>query len=161
MKHNYKQQEGHELLGRLLKISVISILILVWILIDKGNIYGQSLTQKDDASKQALQGQMDSPLFKGGDDEPSGDELPTDDEGDDFVTRPNPVKTELVFDFEFTVKTNIPYDVLDPLGRLAAQGTFEPGIRTQSIDFSKFKTGMYIVRLDLGDKVKVRRIIKN
>lgn len=161
MKNNYQQQKGNELLGRLLKLSAIGILILVWILIDKGNVYGQSLTQKDLTLKKAQHTQMDTPLFKGGDDEPDSEGLPTEDEGDEFVTKPNPVKDELVFDFEFTVRTAIPYEVVDPLGRLAAQGNFVPGIRSQTIDFSKFKTGMYIVRLDLGDKVKVRRIIKN
>jgi hypothetical protein len=161
MKNYYKQPEGKEILRRLLRISVMGIIILLWILIDKGNIYGQSLGTQDRSLSQALDAEVDSPLYKGGDGDPEGDELPTDDEGDDFVTRPNPVEGELVFDFEFTVRTDIPFEVLDPLGRLAAHGTFEQGISSQSIDFSKFRPGMYIVRLDLGDKVKVRRIIKN
>lgn len=161
MKNYYKQEERKELLGRLLRISVMGVIVLLWILIDKGNIYGQSLGDQNKALKQALDAQVGSPFFKGGDGDPEGDDLPTDEEGDEFVTRPNPVQGELVFDFEFTVRTDIPYEVLDPLGRLAAHGTFQQGINSQGIDFSKFRSGMYIVRLHLGDKVKVRRIIKN
>jgi len=70
------------------------------------------------------------------------------------------VVRDLVFDFEFTVKVGIPYEVVDALGRLAVKGTFSPGISTQSIDLSRLRTGMYLVRLDMGRKVEVRKILK-
>ena len=145
---------------KLARIAGIIIMIAVWILIDKGNIYGQSISDRDVISKSALKSDVQSPSFRKGEDV-KGDELPTVDEGDLITARPNPVQQELVFDFEFTVKENgIPYEVLDPLGRISFQGVFEPGINRHSLDFSSMKKGMYLVRMDLGGKLIVKRIIK-
>lgn len=164
MKNIYRQSESEKAVGRLLRISAVIIMVMVWILIDKGNIYGQSLSQKDAVSKQLTGQSVQSPQFREGDGDDSGrdgDIIPTDDDDSgEFVVKPNPVHTDLVFDFEFTVRTGIPYQVVDPLGRLVARGVFEPGVSTQSLDFSRFKSGLYIVTLDLGDKVAVRRIVK-
>lgn len=136
-------------------------MVMVWILIDKGNVYGQSLSENKEALKHGVSSTSQSALLREGDDSVDRDGgLPSQEEGNEFVTRPNPVQSDLVFDFEFTVKMGIPYQVVDPLGRLVAQGTFEPGINTQSIDFSRFKQGLYLVQLHLGDKIEVRRILK-
>ena len=159
MKNIYSESKNKKAVRGLLRVSAIIIMVMVWILIDKGNIYGQSISDRDVISKSDVAQGLQSAQLREGDDERGG-ELPAEDEGDEFVVRPNPVVGELVFDFEFTVKSGIPYEVLDPLGRLAAQGIFEPGVSSQSIDFSHLKTGMYLVRLDLGDKMEVRRIIK-
>ncbi len=159
MSNIYKNLKDGKPVKSLARITAIIIMVMVWILIDKGNIYGQSIADRDVISKSALSSETQSPQLRESDDV-RGDELPTEDEGDLFTARPNPVQQELVFDFEFTVRSGIPVEVLDPLGRIAYQGHFEPGVSTQSLDFSGFKKGMYIVRLDLGGKVAIRRIIK-
>ncbi len=159
MKNIYKSIKDGKPAKRLGRITIIIIMAMVWILIDKGNIYGQSLDHRSVISKSSIESETQSALLREGDDV-RGDEIPTGDEGDYFTLKPNPVEHDLVFDFEFTVKEGIPVQVLDPLGRLAYTGVFQPGISTQTLDFSGFKTGMYIVRLDFGDKIEVRRIIK-
>jgi hypothetical protein len=159
MKNIYNESKSEKAVRGPLRISAIVIMVMVWILIDKGNIYGQSISDRDVISKSDVAHGIQSAQLRERADEEGG-ELPIEDKGGEFVARPNPVIGELVFDFEFTVKTGIPFEVLDPLGRLAAQGTFEPGVSSQSIDLSHLKTGMYLVRLDLGDKMEVRRIIK-
>ncbi|MDB4678453.1 T9SS type A sorting domain-containing protein [bacterium] len=162
MKNIYKDYKSHKAVKGLLRISAIIIMAIVWILIDKGNIYGQSLADRAQISKEAL-GQaevLQSPLFKGGDDDRDGD-IPTEgDEDNTFTVKPNPVEGDLVFDFEFTVKTTIPVEIYNPLGKLVDQSTFVPGVSSQKLDFRRLPVGMYIVRLDLGDKTEVRRIIK-
>lgn len=158
----YKDSEREKVVSRLVKLSAVVIMVMVWILIDKGNIYGQNLPQGAETLKTKVLQDSPSAQLRLAEDDGGGRDggLPVDDGGDEFVTRPNPVVTELVFDFEFTVKMGVPYQVVDPLGRLVAQGTFEPGINTQSIDFSRFKEGMYLVRLQIGEKVAVRKILK-
>lgn len=159
MNNIYKNLKDGKPVKSLARITAIIIMVMVWILIDKGNIYGQSIADRDVISKSSLEVETQSAQLREGDDS-RGDGIPTEDEGDHFTARPNPVQQDLVFDFEFTVKEGIPVQVLDPLGRLAYQGSFEPGISKQKLDFSGFKKGMYIVRLDLGNKVAIRRIIK-
>ena len=160
----YNKIKGEKPVKSLARITGIIIMIAVWILIDKGNIYGQSISDGDVISKSTQEPVSRSALFRSADDATGDDglggDVPTVDEDDLITIKPNPVEGELVFDFEFTVKTGIPYEVLDPLGRFAFQGVFEPGITTQSLDFAMLKTGMYIVRMHLGNKLEVRRIIK-
>ena len=159
MTNIYKNLKDGKPVRSLVRITAIIIMVIVWVLIDKGNIYGQSIADRDVISKSSLQADTQSAHLREGDDQ-RGDEIPIEDQGNHFTARPNPVQQDLVFDFEFTVKEALPVQVFDPLGRLAYQGSFEPGISTQTLDFSAFKKGMYIVRLDLGDKVAFRRIIK-
>ncbi|MBP9151892.1 MAG: T9SS type A sorting domain-containing protein [Flavobacteriales bacterium] len=162
MKNIYNNYKSHKAVNGLLRISAIIIMTMVWILIDKGNIYGQSLSEKSQLSKQALEQSSNSqtPLFKDGDESRDGDLPIDDDEDNEFVVKPNPVEGDLVFDFEFTVKTSIPVEIYNPLGKLVGTGVFEPGISSQKLDFSHFPTGMYIVRLNIGGKAEVRRVIK-
>jgi len=162
MKNIYKDYKSHKAVKGLLRISTIIIMAIVWILIDKGNIYGQGLAVKSQISKQALEQTetLQSPLFKGGDDDGNGDILTEGDEDNAFTVKPNPVEDDLVFDFEFTVKNAIPVEIYNPLGKLVDQTTFEPGVNTQKLNLSRLPMGMYIVRLDLGNKTEVRRIIK-
>ena len=67
---------------------------------------------------------------------------------------------DLVFDFECAVKTAIPVEIYNPLGKLVGQTIFAPGVSSQKLDFRRLPVGMYIVRLNLGNKTEVRRIIK-
>jgi hypothetical protein len=162
MKNIYNDYKSNKAVKGLLRISTIIIMAIVWILIDKGNIYGQSLAEKSQLSKEVLQHSVayQNPMFKDGDGSRDGD-LPVEgDEDNEFVVKPNPVEGELVFDFEFTVRASIPVEIYDPLGKLVDTGVFEPGISTQKLDFSKYPTGMYIVRLNLGNKMETRRVIK-
>lgn len=162
MKNIYNTYKNRKAVKSLLRVSTIIIMAIVWILIDKGNIYGQNLANKSQLTKQGLEQSADlqSPLLREGDGSRGGD-LPIEGEEDNvFTVKPNPVHTDLVFDFEFTVKTAIPVDIYNPLGKLVDTGEFVPGISTQKLDFSKLPTGMYIVRLNLGNKAEVRRIIK-
>jgi hypothetical protein len=160
MKKMYSRPAEGMNLGTIARISVAIILVMVWILIDKGNVYGQSASRLTEGSKMSTTSTHNSPSFKDGDDEQTDDELGGTDEGDVFTTFPNPVIQELVFDFEFTVKEGIPFDVHDMLGKLEMRGEFKPQIKTQKLDLSALKPGIYVVRLKLGDKMVVRKILK-
>ena len=140
----------------------LALFIMVWILIDKGNAAGQSSSYTSgDSNKRIAIGQSNSqPQFKSG---IEGSETPDDGSGetpDEFVVYPNPVVDELVFDFEFQVKTGIPFEVLDALGRRMDMGSFKPGLNTQRLDFSKYRSGLYLIRVSLGNTTVVKRVIK-
>lgn len=141
-----------------LKAAIVAVLIMVWILIDKGNAVGQIASQ---AVKQSGMTAHDhSPLLRDGG---SRDGIPGEDGEDgtgDFNVYPNPVKDDAVFDFEFTVKTEMPYQISDALGRLIDQGTFVPDVKRQTIDFSQYRTGMYLVSVQMGSKSVVKRVIR-
>lgn len=165
MKNIYTPIKSHKAAKSLLRISAIIIMIMVWILIDKGNVYGQSFATHTQLSKQALSrgDSNQDPLFRKGDGSRNGDLASPGSEGNeenDFTVKPNPVEGDLVFDFEFTVRQAIPVVVYDPMGKLVDETTFEPGINSQKIDFSHLPKGMYIVRLDIAGKTEVRRIVK-
>ena len=140
------------------RVIAIVVMVMVWILIDKGNIYGQSVVVEASVAK-AAEFQVQSQLLREGADERVGGIL-TEEEGGEFVVKPNPVSGDLVFDFEFTVREGIHYEVMNPLGKLVESGLFQPGLSTHSIDFSRLKSGMYLVRLDFGSRLEVRRIIR-
>ena len=159
MKNIYKNLKAGRTLRGLARVSAILIMMMVWILIDKGNVYGQSLSEDSKLIAKAVKLDVtDESMLKSGGGE--GDLLDDSDEGTDFQVYPNPVKQDLVFDFEFTVKEAIPYEVISALGRLVAVGEFEPGVTTQELDFSRFQSGMYIIRLTIDGKSKVKRVIR-
>lgn len=147
----------------LARVSAILILIMVWILIDKGNIYGQSLSDdgKAIAKAEKLDAEADA-LFKsgGGDDGGITDEGTESDEDNSFVVFPNPVEGDLVFDFEFTVRTEAPFEVIDMQGKLVDRGVIRPGISQHALSMKELKAGLYILRVDLGGKPHVKRVIK-
>lgn len=157
MKHNYKGLSDSKNCRRLARISAIIIMVMVWVLIDKGNIYGQEVSVRTVINKSDVSSTTQSPLLREGDGTP--DKLESD-ESNNLVVKPNPFTKELVFDFEFTIRTGIPYTIMDPMGRLIDEGIFEPGVSTHQLDLSHLKTGMYLVRLDLGHKLEVKRVIK-
>jgi hypothetical protein len=143
----------------LLKAAAVIALVMVWILIDKGNALGQVSNAKQSVKQSEATAQHSTPLFRDG----SRDGKPGDDGEDgsgDYNIYPNPVKDEAVFDFEFTVKTDMSYQVSDALGRLIDQGVFVPDLKRQTIDFSQYRTGMYLVSVQMGNKAVVKRIIK-
>lgn len=148
----------------LARVSVIIVFILVWILIDKGNVYGQS---KSDAGLQVAKSNKlevsDQSLFKagGGDGDIQDDLSDADDEGNSFTVFPNPVQGDLVFDFEFTVKEGAPYEVHDALGKLIDRGVLQPGLSEYKLDLRELIPGLYFIRVDMGGKLQVKRIIKN
>lgn len=140
----------------------LALFIMVWILIDKGNAAGQSSSfiSSDSKKRTAIDPSNSQPQFKTG---IEGSETPDDGSGetpDEFVVYPNPVEDELVFDFEFQVKTGIPFEVLDALGRRMDIGTFKSGLNTQRLDFSKYRSGLYLIRVSLGSTTVVKRVIK-
>ena len=69
MKNIYNDYKNHKAVKGLLRVSTIIIMAIVWILIDKGNIYGQSIAEKSQLSKKALEQPTaaQSPLFRTGD----------------------------------------------------------------------------------------------
>ena len=162
MKNIYNNYKNHKAVKGLLRVSTIIIMAIVWILIDKGNIYGQSFSAKSQLTKQLLEQSetVQSPLLREGDNSRDGDILTEGNEGNEFTVKPNPVQDDLVFDFEFTVKTTIPVEIYNPLGKLVGTDEFVPGITSQKLDFRRLPVGMYIVRLNIGGKAEVRRIIK-
>ncbi|MBL4585568.1 MAG: T9SS type A sorting domain-containing protein [Flavobacteriales bacterium] len=157
MGNNYKESSESNRLKGLKRVSVIIVMIMVWILIDKGNIYGQTKSIVDQIEQNEGIPPSGSTQSRGDDDDPR---VPETDDEDQVTVSPNPFTKDLVFDFEFTVKMGIPYDVVDPLGRLAESGVFRAGISTQYLDLSHLKNGMYLVRLNLGNKMKVLRVLK-
>lgn len=162
MRNIYNEKKGRKPIAGLVKFSAILIMIMVWILIDKGNIYGQSASSESKASVKAGKLSTGNDLLKanGGD----GDDLTGEgsEEGGDnsLVVYPNPVEGDLVFDFEFTVKTGAPFEVMDAQGKLVENGQIKPGVSQQRVDLSRLKSGVYIIRVDAGAKPIIKRIIK-
>ncbi|MCB9191162.1 MAG: T9SS type A sorting domain-containing protein [Flavobacteriales bacterium] len=161
MNNIYKNfKEGGPVRG-LARISAILIMIMVWILIDKGNIYGQSISDSDAIAKSEKLDVTSSALLKaGGGDGDITDEGSDSDDDNSFGVYPNPVQGDLVFDFEFTVRTGAPYEVLDAHGKLVDKGVIKPGVTHHSVDMRDLSTGLYILRVELGGKLHVKRVIK-
>lgn len=163
MKNIYNDLKCGRLVGRVLKVSAILVMIMVWILIDKGNIYGQTIAQKVKTAEYAVVGaDSDQSLFKANGDDEGGiiDEGSGVDEDNSFDAYPNPFERDLVFDFEFTVREGCPYEVIDVQGKLVEQGTLQPGSAQYHIDLSQLKTGMYFVRVNIGNSLQVKRLVK-
>lgn len=141
-----------------LKAVAVVALIMVWILIDKGNALGQVARAGHQVAKQsATVSSVAGPSLRDG----MRDGGPGEEDGSgDFNVYPNPVKDDAVFDFEFTVKGEMPYEITDALGRLMDQGVFVPDVKRQTVNLSNYRTGMYLIRIRMGDKAVVRRIIK-
>jgi hypothetical protein len=140
----------------IMKAAAVIALVMVWILIDKGNALGQSARQATEAV-----GEQDTPsqLSRFGDpDGETGDG--SDDTDGDFNIFPNPVDDDAVFDFEFTVRKGMPYEVTDALGRLVQSGTFEADLQQQRIDMSGYRPGLYMVRVNVAGRAIVKRIYK-
>ncbi|MCB9185979.1 MAG: T9SS type A sorting domain-containing protein [Flavobacteriales bacterium] len=155
-------KEGRPVKG-LVRISAILILIMVWILIDKGNIYGQSVDQDSKSFAKSVKPDVGSQaLFKsgGGEDGDIMEEGSGSDGGNSFEVYPNPVVGDLVFDFEFTVREGAPYEVLDLQGKLIERGVIKPGASKHTLDMKELPTGLYFLRVDLGGKLQVKRVIK-
>ncbi len=152
-------KEGNPLKG-LARISAILILIMVWILIDKGNVYGQDLADDDKLTVKSEKLKLADAFLKAGGDDDNG--MLDDDSDDDnsFVVYPNPVEGDLVFDFEFTVKEASPFEIIDMQGKLVESGLIKPGLDKQKLDVKQLKSGLYIVRLELGGKLHVKRLVK-
>lgn len=144
------------------RISALVIIIMAWILIDKGNVYGQSIATGKASELSGKSDVIDSSFLKsgGGDDGGILDDGSDFDEDNTFTVFPNPVQGDLVFDFEFTVREGAPFEVIDPQGKLVEAGLVKPGIDQLAVDLSKLKAGLYIVRVELGGKLQVKRIIK-
>ncbi len=144
----------------LLKAAAVVALVMVWILIDKGNALGQESNIVRQSVKHAQQTTGSAtPLLRDGSRDGGIGEDGEDGSGD-FSVFPNPVKDDAVFDFGFTVRGELPYQITDALGRLVDQGTFVPDLKRQTVDFSRYRTGMYLVRVQMGNKAVVKRIIK-
>lgn len=135
---------------------------MVWILIDKGNIYGQSRSDAGlETGKAGKLSVADQSLFKaGGGDGDIQDDLDDSDEDNSFTVFPNPVDGDLVFDFEFTVREGAPYEVHDALGKLIDRGVLMPGLSEYKLDLRRLIPGLYFIRVELGGKLQVKRIIK-
>lgn len=159
MKKLYNDLKGDRLVLGLVKVSAMVAFIMVWILIDKGNVYGQSMSSDLDALQSGKLPSLQQPHLRGGDDH-GGDLLDDEDEGNSFTSYPNPTKDDLVFDFEFTVKTGIDYEVFGPAGRLVDEGFIEPGLATYTLDMSRHQTGLYIIRMHIGSDVQISKVLK-
>ncbi len=165
MKNIYNDfREGRPTKG-LARVSAILILVMVWILIDKGNACGQSQSDQLKSLDKEMGLTSSDPLFKsgnrGGDDEVIGED-PDSDDDNNFDIYPNPFEKDLVFDFEFTVKgeQGAPFEVVDAQGRLVDQGVLAPGSSQYKIDLGGLPHGMYFVRIDVGSTPQVKRVIK-
>jgi hypothetical protein len=144
----------------LLKAAAVVAVVMVWILIDKGNALGQESNAGSHAVKHSQHTAAGAtPLLRDGSRDGGIGEDGEDGSGD-FSVFPNPVKDDAVFDFGFTVRGEMPYQITDALGRLIDQGTFVPDLKRQTVDFSRYRTGMYLVRVQMGNKAVVKRIIK-
>jgi len=161
-------KQGKPLKG-LVRISAILALIMAWILIDKGNIYGQNLTVTAKTAKTAkntVSEDSGQSLFKTRGDDEDDDEIikedPDSDDDNNFDAYPNPFEKDLVFDFEFTVRQEqgAPVEVIDMQGKIVEKGTLEPGSAQYKMDLSGLQAGMYLVRVKTGSKLQVKRVIK-
>ncbi|WP_044401502.1 GEVED domain-containing protein [Lacinutrix sp. Hel_I_90] len=72
---------------------------------------------------------------------------------DTFVLYPNPVKQSLNLSLRGLEAQS--YQVINMLGQVVLKGDF-----TESIDVSELNGGMYMIQLNIGEKTKLKRFIK-
>ena len=70
-----------------------------------------------------------------------------------FLVYPNPVKQSLNIELiGFEAQT---YEIKNMLGQTVLKGKF-----TSNIDVAKFDAGVYILQVNIGEKSKIKRFIK-
>ena len=143
----------------LARVVVLLSVVFIWILIDVGNVYGQSMN-KDQEMVRALDG---NPMLREGVN--PGYEMDESNKEEGFEILPNPTRGSMVFDFEFIIRTGdeeTSVDVFDSMGRLAVHvdldpQTIETGLK---LDLSRELPGTYIAVVRNGDNVFTKRILK-
>lgn len=154
MHHVYSFTSKHP--RTLMRVLAALVVLAIWILIDKGNVYGQSvsaLTTSQTKTAELALGNRDGDPTSGQTDPNGG-----------MVVYPNPVKEVLVFDFEFTVRGSQSADVhiVNALGQTVLRGTVSTeGGPAAMMRLDGLKPGLYMVRAVCGGKEMVKRIIKD
>lgn len=140
----------------LVRVLAAIMVLAIWILIDKGNVYGQSMSASSsnpNKGSELVLGNRDGDPTSGQDDSDGG-----------MVVYPNPTKDVLVFDFEFTVRGNNTADVyiINALGQTVLRGTVSTdGGPAAMMRLDGLRPGLYMVRALSGNKEMVKRIIKD
>ena len=140
--------------SRILWRIVVAILVLaVWILIDKGNVYGQTSAKTSVASAKES-GYVITDNRSGG--------KPDEDDDGGMIVYPNPTRDILVFDFEFTVRggSSGQCQITDALGRIVHSGQVSTDGATNRISLGHLRPGLYLARVELDDRTIVRRFFK-
>lgn len=133
--------------------------LAIWILIDTGNVYGQSKMEHGSVD---LEKEPTEVAAKAGDDQ-KGSRGGIDPEQGGFTIYPVPTEDDLVFDFEFTVKTeNISLQVVDPQGRVVINEFLDGSFFNQrhTIDMSTQPNGAYVVVVRKGARVFTKQLLK-
>jgi hypothetical protein len=73
---------------------------------------------------------------------------------------PNPVTDKLYVDLDGNMVTDQDIMLFDSHGKKVMLGGIEPTSETLEIDMRNMISGLYIIRINLGDKVETFRIIK-
>ena len=141
------------------KSAVLLSVVFIWILIDAGNVYGQAYSMKTDKVRTA----DSNPMFREGIEE--GEMLDEIKGEQGFQMKPNPTNGDLVFDFEFIIRSgqdDTSINVFDAMGRLAYQSklnseVIENGLR---LDLQNLFPGTYIVVVENGDQKFIKRFLK-
>jgi hypothetical protein len=163
--HQKHEQMDRELLPQSMtdprnirRIVAAIILLAVWILIDKGNVYGQTSARTVvDPAKGSEQLMTDN---RGGGGKP--DEGDGSDEDGGMVVYPNPTRDILVFDFEFTVRggSTGQCQIVDALGRNVYSGQVSTDGAANRISLGHLRPSLYMARVDLDGRTMVRRFFK-
>ena len=143
------------------KAVLLLSILAIWILIDTGNVYGQAQYESGTIDRGKEQTEVNA---KSGDDEKGsrgGDDEPVEAGG--FTIYPVPTEGDLVFDFEFTVKTeDIGIQVVDPMGRIVINQFLDSSFFNErhTIDLSDQPNGTYVVVVRKGARMFTRRLMK-
>ena len=144
--------------GKISRMVLILTVMFIWILIDAGNVYGQS----ERSVPQKVRSIDVNPMMREGADQ--GVILEESHE-EGFEIKPNPTRGTMVFDFEFIIRTGdeeTSVDVFDSMGRLAIHmdldaETIETGLK---LDLGQQLPGTYIVVVRNGERLFTKRILK-
>ena len=141
------------------KAALLLTVVFIWILIDAGNVYGQSHSKDKD-----MVGALDAnPMLREGIEEGEILNEPIGEPG--FQIRPNPTDGDLVFDFEFIIRSgqdDTSINVFDAMGRLAYQSKLNPEVVEKGVklDLRNQLPGTYIVVIKNGDQMFTKRFLK-
>jgi hypothetical protein len=142
-----------------LKAVLLLTVLAIWILIDTGNAYGQS---KFEVSTLDQDKEPTEVAAKSGNDKGSRGAIEDPEQGG-FTIYPVPTENELVFDFEFTVKTEeISLQVIDPQGRIVFNQFLDGSFFNQrhTLDMSAQPNGTYVVVVRKGARVFTKQLLK-
>lgn len=76
-----------------------------------------------------------------------------------FSVFPNPAKDQLQINLNLEKDTPVQVQLIDMMGRSLKTLQFQNGVLTETMDISRIKSGIYLIRVDTGDDFFTEKVI--